>query len=168
MDHIDTSAMKNKTIIALLFAALCGHAQTVTLTWTPAADTNVTGYWLYTGTLSNSMSPKLYVPGRAASNCVSPITFWVTNWFYMTSTTSVYRLESIPSDKVNFQLLPTMEAPTIRLNWNTQGMTNAQWMVMRTQNFHDWQTVARDVRPPVHLLAAERTAFYAVARQGGL
>lgn len=115
--------------VLLVSAALIPSAhgaQSVTLAWDPSPSTNVAGYNLYYGRVSSGSTNTIDV-GGAKTNTVSGLQEARTYFFFVKAYNSA-RIESDPSNVINYSVPGTNTPPTISsITLNPVGSVTLTW-----------------------------------------
>lgn len=126
--------------------AVAAHGQTapisVHLAWDPSPDTNVAGYYIYTGPSSGSYTSRIDV-GNVTNATIGNLAPGQTYYFVATAYTTDL-VESLPSNEVNgfWTMLSIILGTDHSMHLGLQVSSNQLFDIQTTSTFSNWTTIA--------------------------
>ena len=120
-------------------------AGSVTLTWNPSTDSNVTGYRIYYGVASHRYTNMVHV-GKATNATISGLVEGATYYFAATAY-SILGLESDFSNEASYTVpmalarLQMRAAPARQVLLTVTGQIGHTYEILATQNFSAWTVI---------------------------
>jgi hypothetical protein len=132
-------------LIIGITVAIAAHGQTTPITvhlaWNPSPDTNVAGYYIYTGSSSGNYTTRINV-GNVTNATVGNLIPGQT-YYFVASAYTADLVESLPSNEVDgfWTMLTIMLQTDHFIHLGFQVCSNRLFDIQTTSTFSNWTTV---------------------------